>query len=86
MELPEITVAGLTIHERLGFLFFEMARTAGQRHHRRFGVNPVTGDAVKWWSIPCPVAEVAECLGVFALEGPGMPGFVSNRCYSPERQ
>jgi len=86
MELSENTVAGPAIHDGFGFLFSEMACTAAQRHHRRFGVNLVAGDAVKRGSIPCPVAEVAEYLGVLALEGPGVPRFVANRCYSSERQ
>ena len=75
VQPAELAVTRPAVDHGLEFGFFNMACLAGHRHHRGRGVNAMTRNAVERWPVTCPMTEVAEDRGVFALQRPRMPGF-----------
>lgn len=73
-------MARLAIHQGGDFLLLEMTGATPFRHHRRRGGYVMTGDAVEGWPKACPMAKVAEDLGVLSLQWPWMPRLCAGRC------
>jgi hypothetical protein len=66
-------VAGFAIDHRLDFRLLKMACLAGHLHHRSRGIDSVTGDAVQWRPVACPVAKAAEDPIVGSFKRPWVP-------------
>jgi len=66
-------VAGFAIDHRLDFCLLKMACFAGHLHHRRRGIDSVTGDAVQWRPVACPVTKTAEDSFVGSFKRPWVP-------------
>jgi hypothetical protein len=66
-------VAGFAIDHRLDFCLLKMACFAGHLHHRSRGIDSVTGDAVQWRPVACPVTKTAEDPFVGSFKRPWVP-------------